>query len=70
MKWFSMETLAYIGNKLVLGEKEGACRDAYMVEYLNQEEPFGRYHIKHNYAFYLEKHFCEAYHIKAINGLR
>ncbi|XP_065066391.1 uncharacterized protein LOC135692242 isoform X1 [Rhopilema esculentum] len=43
MKWFSMETLAYIGNKLVLGEKEGACRDAYMVEYLNQEEPFGRY---------------------------
>lgn len=42
-EWSSAETLAYIGDKLKLGEnEEGACRDAFMVEYINQEEPMGR----------------------------
>ena len=45
-EWSSAETLAYIGDKLKLGEnEEGACRDAFMVEYVNQEEPMGRYFL-------------------------
>ena len=34
----------YIGEPLSLSkEKEGALRDPYMVEYLSQDEPMGKY---------------------------
>jgi len=42
--WSTSYTLAFVGEKLKLSEeKKGACRDAFKVEYINQEEPMGRY---------------------------
>ena len=37
--WYSSETLAYVGRKLELGKKGGACRDAFYVEFLEQDDP-------------------------------
>ena len=46
--WSTSYTLAFIGEKLKLSEgKKGACRDAFMVEYINQEETMGRYGCFH-----------------------
>eukprot|EP00794_Sanderia_malayensis_P009176 gene9176-10150_t len=41
--WSSTETLAYISRKLELGKKEGACRDAFYIEFLEQDDPLRRY---------------------------
>ena len=40
--WSESDTLAYVGDKLQLGHKEGNCRDAYKFKYLNQDETLGR----------------------------
>lgn len=37
--WTASETLAYIGEKLELGKKAGACRDAFNFEFLEQDDP-------------------------------
>ncbi|XP_046855820.1 uncharacterized protein LOC124448910 [Xenia sp. Carnegie-2017] len=43
-RWRTHRTLVYIGEPLSLSkEKEGALRDPYMVEYLSQDEPMGKY---------------------------
>ena len=38
-QWSESETLAYVGGKLQLGKKEGACRDAFNFEFLEQDDP-------------------------------
>ena len=46
--WSTSYTLVFVGEKLKLSEeKKGACRDAFKVEYINQEEPMGRYRWLH-----------------------
>jgi hypothetical protein len=43
-QWQTQRTLVYIGKQLHLSEdNEGGQRDPYMVEYLSQEEPLGKY---------------------------
>ena len=41
--WRGEKTLAYVGNLLELAkDKEGAQRNAFMVEFINQEDPFAK----------------------------
>ena len=42
-EWSKSETLAYIGEKLILGKKAGACRDAFNIEFLEQDDPLRKY---------------------------
>lgn len=45
--WRGEKTLAYVGNLLELAkDKEGAQRNAFMVEFINQEDPFAKYVAK------------------------
>ena len=42
-EWRGQKTLAYVGNLLELEKgKEGAQRDAFMVEFINQDDPFAK----------------------------
>eukprot|EP00794_Sanderia_malayensis_P009178 gene9178-10152_t len=42
--WSASESLAFVGELLQLAkDKEGNCRDAYMFEYITQEEPMSKY---------------------------
>lgn len=42
--WRTQRTLVYIGEQLNLAKgKKGAQRDPFMIEYLNQDEPLGKY---------------------------
>ena len=43
-EWRGDKTLACIGDLLELAKgKEGAQRNAFMVEFINQEDPFAKY---------------------------
>lgn len=43
-EWRGDKTLAYVGDLLELAKgKEGAQRNAFMVEFINQEDPFAKY---------------------------
>ena len=42
-EWSKSETLAYVGDKMNLGKKEGACRDAFNFEFLEQDDPLRKY---------------------------
>jgi len=47
IEWMGQQTLAFVGEPLDLAkEKEGKQRDAFMVEFLNQEDPFAKYVAK------------------------
>lgn len=42
-EWRGEKTLAYVGDLLELEKgKEGAQRDAFMVEFINQEDPMAK----------------------------
>lgn len=42
-EWRGEKTLAYVGDLLELDKgKEGAQRNAFMVEFINQEDPFAK----------------------------
>lgn len=46
-EWRGEKTLAYVGDLLELEKgKEGAQRNAFMVEFINQEDPFAKYVAK------------------------
>lgn len=46
-EWRTQKTLMFIGEQLSLSDdNEGGQRDPYMVEYLSQDEPLGKYVAK------------------------